>query len=699
MIIGELKMNSKVKPLGAILPVILSGCSVLTSEKEIENKTTVRQPLTCIRLYSGTYSTPAKRAQVCRVLDQYGKPEEIWLSTAAGPDSLRTHKKVLKDCAEMARELRKRNIAVSIQLSSTIGHFGGKVYTAKDAFKWTQDDLLVGHDGKTSPGICCPSSPSFVQWCVSIFAMYCKELQPLTAYVDDDMRFHEHGKMKQTCCCKRCLDRFGKMTGRKWTVKQVHDMLESKKPQPFRKQWIRLHTEIIAEFMGKIAKAVHEVAPNTYVGIQNQHAKYFYSAWSFVPVFEAIQKETGLPARVRIGGGAWNGFDPQFNARKSFITGCDIDDAKASGMVDLLGHEEENWPCTVMNKSAYVKALESALHLAVGGNYLTYQSGDLWNDYESTMGELLSMIREWTPLFKRLRELSCKYKKDGITALVQNGITEQPAHKEFSWYVFWAQESEQMRLNSLPLFLSKVASDKGGNPGYLTWETARGIREETFKKFLRSGIVMTGNAYLELQKRGLTKDFKVTGSAYSRTKRAVFLKGPHAGIHWFWGGENAVAFSFEKDCKAEALMAYYKAPNKTAVWRLETPEGKIAVVGCPGDFNQNLSHLALDLYRDLFDWVGKNPVSVRLENPAPIILIPLSDENGKVRAVSLLNTGAAPGKNLRLQVRRSFGEKALWFQTGKKTVEVTGTADTSGDSCTFELPELGSWQFALLELQ
>jgi hypothetical protein len=160
-----------------------------------------------------------------------------------------------------------------------------------------------------------------------------------------------------------------------------------------------------------------------------------------------------------------------------------------------------------------------------------------------------------------------------------------------------------------------------------------------------------------------------------------------------------VSFEFGKNCRAEKLLTLVR-DERTSVgaWRLETPKGRIAVVGCPGDFTPNLSHYALDLYRDLFDWVGPRPVSVRLEQAAPIVLVPLADANGLLRAVSVLNVGIAPRTGLRLHIRRPFGFRAAWRQAGKEPVRLDSQSGEN-NSCIFTLPELGAWQFALLELE
>ena len=700
-----------------LLPLLFlaAGCARNMISTGEEKKTMTAYPLTTLRLSSWTFDTPEKRARIFRMLDKYGSVDEVWLCSIDGIKSFAEHKKDLEHFKKFAEGLRKRGIAVTVQLTSTVGHFGGagtekmgvSLTGEKSPFPWTEDDLLVGHDGLTAPGSCCPSSPRFAQWCGDVLALYCKELQPLAAYIDDDLRFHSHGPIEQACCCRRCLDRFSKMTGRKWTRAQVQKMLESKKDQPMRRQWVELHTQIMADFCRTAGEKIHAVSPKTHLGLQTQHAKLFYTCWDFSPVYKAMKESTGLPARVRIGGGSWNDFTPQFIARKSFISGCDIDDARACGSVDLVTCEEECYPRTVMNKTAHAKALESALHLASGGNSLSYHTNELWEDRDAVMEEVFRMLETWRPLFERLRDLAAKYRFDGVTALFQDGVVASPDHGIYKWFMFWAEESEELHLATLPVRLSKRASQEGGNPGFLTQEAARGMTKETFDRFLRSGIVMTGNAYLELQKLGLTKEFGVKG-APSPFSVARFLTGPGKGATLRLAGQKAVGFTFGKNCKAEPLLALTRtasdAPDaangriSVGAWRLETPKGRIAVVGAPGNFSRYLSGYALDLYRDLFDWVGARPVSVRLEEPVSAVLIPLADEKGRLRAVSILNSGIEPRTGLKLHVRRPFGVKGAWLQAGKPAVTLRGKKAKDG-SAVFTLPELGAWQFSLLELE
>ena len=523
--------------LRAILPLLLAaGCVQTTTRETGEKKTASACPLTALRIRMRDCNTPEKRQRICGMLDKYGCIDEVCLATAPGPQSLAVHRKTLDDLLKMAEELRKRNITVSLQLSGAADCFGGPVFEAQDAYKWMQDDLMVGIDGATQPGICCPTSPTFAAWCTDVLAMYCAKLKPQTACIGDDLRFHGLGRIDQGCCCVRCLERFAALTGRKWTREQVREMLVSPELQPMRLLWIELHTQIVADICRFAAERVFAVSPDTHLGIQNPHAGIFSTCWNFAPVFAVMKTPAGRPARIRIGGGTRHDFTPSSITEKSFLSTCDIDDAKEGKAVDLIGHEEENLPGAVMNKSAHARALEAAMHLAVGGSSVTFNSENLWQDPDSSATELLATVRTWHPLFARLRMLSQKYKFDGITALVQGRIQIKADPSGAPWYVLRAEESGKLRSASLPLRLSKHASRRGGSPGFLTAETARGISKETFARFLRSGVVMTGNAYLELQKLGLTEEFGVTAAPAPWTDTARFETGElpnNVGNGWF----------------------------------------------------------------------------------------------------------------------------------------------------------------------
>ena len=166
-------------------------------------------PLTTVRVY--TMKEAGFNSSVFfEKLDKFGGVDEVWLSTLEGNNSIEDHKKFIDELRPIAEGLRRRNIIVSIQLSSCIGHFGAPL--VENGFPWTADDLMVDVSGITVDGICCPSSEAFTAWSGDILAMYCKALDIHAAYIDDDVRFWNHGAISEGCFCRKCLAKFSAIT-------------------------------------------------------------------------------------------------------------------------------------------------------------------------------------------------------------------------------------------------------------------------------------------------------------------------------------------------------------------------------------------------------------------------------------------------------------------------------------------------------
>ena len=160
------------------------------------------RPLTTVRIYTMKYAgldTPEKQKVLFDNLDRYGNVDEVWLSTLEGNNAMADHRKFIETLKYTASELRKRGILVSIQLSSCVGHFGAPL--CEDGFPWTDDDLMVDSEGRKVDGVCCLTGEAFTAWTGDVLALYCRELEIHAAFIDDDVRFHNHGAVQEDASC------------------------------------------------------------------------------------------------------------------------------------------------------------------------------------------------------------------------------------------------------------------------------------------------------------------------------------------------------------------------------------------------------------------------------------------------------------------------------------------------------------------
>ena len=102
-------------------------------------------------------------------------------------ESMEKHLDDAKLSADLAGEIRKLDVKVSLQLSACIGHFGAQTFP--DGFQAGQEDLLVDEKGVSAPGISCMTSKEFQEWTARALLIYCREIRPDAVYIDDDVRF------------------------------------------------------------------------------------------------------------------------------------------------------------------------------------------------------------------------------------------------------------------------------------------------------------------------------------------------------------------------------------------------------------------------------------------------------------------------------------------------------------------------------
>jgi hypothetical protein len=189
---------------------------------------------------------------------------------------------------------------VSIQLSSCVGHFSGNLY--ENGFPCRTEDLMVDENGVPTPGVCCLASESFRQWTGKVLALYCRELQIHTAYLDDDVRLQNHAPLNEGCFCPRCLAAFAAFCGREWSREELVAALNCSEDHSVRTQWIDFNIRQLAGFTGAVGRIVHEASPETIMGIQTHHCALFYNGWTYNEMYQAMADSCGKPARVRIGG-------------------------------------------------------------------------------------------------------------------------------------------------------------------------------------------------------------------------------------------------------------------------------------------------------------------------------------------------------------------------------------------------------------
>lgn len=137
-------------------------------------------------------------------------------------------------------------------------------------------DLMVGHDGTKTNACCCPLSGEWRRATTELWHRYAS-FEPSVIWVEDDIRLHNHAPADFTCFCPLHMREFGKKLGKEVPREElVAALLAPGEPHPYRKAWLDLNRGVMTEVAGFIERTVHEVSPETRLGLMtsmpNMHA-------------------------------------------------------------------------------------------------------------------------------------------------------------------------------------------------------------------------------------------------------------------------------------------------------------------------------------------------------------------------------------------------------------------------------------------
>lgn len=637
----------------------------------------VHMPLFILRLRPEAYFDSGRMERAARCIrENPGCFDDVWVNSLSVYAPRDQHRKSIERASAAADVLRKTGVTVSLQISETIGH-GGGVYRPA-GFEQGPEDWMVGADGQTAESICCPTGERFLAYTAEICGQYAAALLPFTCYIDDDLRMQNHGRLRYGCFCPRCLELFSARTGSPWTRKVLAAGLTATgREVPLRLEWMKFNQERMAVLAGRIAREIHRKSPKTVMGIQTCVFTEQYNGVDFTPVYRALSMESGHPARVRIGAGAYRDHDPDQLVLKALSLGNSAANAVESGFVDHICSEIENYPVTALSKSSYGTALEALLGIAFGCRSVSAQLGQLFLMPDNVPEKFFRRLAAWRGVCEKVSALHDDCRFDGFNLYHSLSDAARPVSAEgqdpWNWSCASILEEVRHLMNSgVPVNWNDYG--KTPTPYVVTLSGARGMDEAELHRVVRAGALFSGDAFCELERRGLTGFAGVVSKREPaiRMERGVFcdfaMSGGRVGeyhpVPLF--GANPLAFEIRPDSVAVPLLRYHNsldgAEYAVGAWRWENPEyGRMAVIGTPGAFTGEYNPGMLELLRNLLDFLGACPAGVRAEDCARIVLIPAVERHsGRTRGVTVLNVGIEPLETIRLRVRRPASRAWMW---------------------------------------
>lgn len=129
---------------------------------------------------------------------------------------------------------------------------------------------MVDLRGRKSALCVCPLCEAWRAYFLNLYREYAR-LAPAYLWLEDDFRFHNHEPLEWGgCFCEAHMAAFAEAAGEAMTREAfVEGLLKPGEPHPYRKIWLDACRDTLIELAGEIARAVHEVSPETKLSLMS----------------------------------------------------------------------------------------------------------------------------------------------------------------------------------------------------------------------------------------------------------------------------------------------------------------------------------------------------------------------------------------------------------------------------------------------
>jgi len=671
--------------------------------EDISTRSRAGFPFIMFRIWSEYHRNPAFWKEMFDMVKRYQDVcNEVWFCMESGFRSIQKHCESAAMMARAANELRSLGIEAGMQIPHTIGH-GGALSSFKNEVG-TNWQRFTNHDGTEVGNCICPRDPGFLDYLHQMAGIYAEAVHPSSVWIDDDLRMHAHPPADYGCFCDRCIGEFSKSQGHVWT----RDSLVSAffKPDEFsllRVDWVKFGIASMAGLAETIATAVAEKAPECRMGLQQCSLDWSsYYGPDLKPVFSAMEKATGLKPGSRLGHGYYHDHAPRELLVKSFGIARQVE--RASGAVEQVCPEVENFVHAAMGKSPRGTAIESALHLAMGCNSLSYAlCTDLHHEGPEWLSLFFDKFREWRPLW----ELIVSYNKDtalgGLDIVLGRQQAGRPVNAEGDpWNSFIMNFGEPIQLSAIGLPLCPDSSL--ASAAIITSEAASGLTSEELRRLFSGGVLLDGPALEVLQKRDLGFDLgvsaeKVETAVYERLSGDELNKASK-DARWcsYQGDFHSLSFN---GCSHRILGSAFSINDDVPLGCVtalveNSLGGRMGILGYNG-FQNNISSAKRMQLLEMADWISRGRLPVILETPAQVVVCPRLDRLGELKCVTLLNASIGETQPLSLRFRTKSPCAVTLFSAEGPWILPLETRK-EGDETLVAVPPLDPWSLVFLTL-
>ncbi len=625
---------------------------------------------------------------------------DVWLATDYGFPKLEVHEKHAKALVAIAEKFRAAGVGVSLQLSNSIGH--GQYMSSEDCtglvYKGSPVQPMVGPDGTVAHYCFCFRSEALTDYVTKELSYYCKAVHPEYVWVDDDFRASNHAPVEFSCFCDGCIEKFNKELNASYTREELAEELIHG-DIGVREKFIEFNRHALGVLAEKMAKAVHEVSPETTLAFQSCFHGYTGGDDDFF--FDSVKPYGAKAPAYRGGGGVYNDHDPNLLFYK--VTEVAYQNAFLPDYVTLRVPEIENLPFAYSGKSPAGDMLESTLQLAAGHTGLSYSMIMRFTERPDYYGKHLALIEKMYPYFEKLADVSAKTKEGGLFYATSRKNHLKPLGKEEGFPQIAKpvlHTADPMMRDGVP-----VSFEDNGGAVLLTCENAAALTDEELKAMLSRSVITEGGAIDVIQSRGfdLGIETRIIDADTAGRYYESFTKDPlnpankrHLTVSFFVPGGNKPRYTFDKIPAGARVLGNYKTDVVSVIDKeptvanfiFKTKEGGTFAVFGYGLFVGILPKYGVDRFLRIADGICEKKLPAVLMSESQAFLYPRVDKDGKTVSVSVANATLGEDK-IRIALRNPAGRKFIYMSQYGKTRELT--AKEKDGEFIFDLPALPAY--------
>lgn len=367
---------------------------------------------------------------------------------------------------------------------------------------------VVGHNGTECTVCACPLSPAWREYEAELWTLYAETL-PAVVWVEDDIRTFNHHPVSYGCFCPLHMQRFSQRVGQNVEREElIQAMLAPGEPHPWRRIYLEMQSEIMADTVQFLAQTIHRTSPETAMGLMSSGPRnHCLEARNWDTFSAALADGTPLYSRPPMG-----------NYHEASLRGLyySHDSIKLTRFCMPKGTieqtEVENVPFTQYSKSAVFTFLEMAISFAWGSHGVTMNLFDHCGtpmEAEKTFGAMLGEKKSF------LEGLATRAQTPGTYCGVRllhhpdaSKVKHLPPHAAYG-QLAEAGGSAMEELEALGIPTTYEFADNAPEVCSAIGQTLRALDDTVIRQLLSKGLLLDAVAAGVLCERGFAEQIGI----------------------------------------------------------------------------------------------------------------------------------------------------------------------------------------------